>query len=793
MDGIFVPYLPTALWIFASALTILVLLVYFGHHWHFRNRRSALIEDEKKAATLASQIAIYEADEKAIRESIEIQRSELDRLISERETQEKLRAHLADLDQQCATKEEECRSLRKDAGELENQLHTHSERLESLKKQALTLEEKRGQADQIEKRLCDNEMKLEEMNAILKEGAVAKIEFEVLLQKRAALESQIDQLKSDLETAKIETNTQIEMARQAQQDASEIKEKVNLEKRKNEDLEFQNSKLSTTMADLKNKVGDLEAKREHAEALDQRLADLTEKAADARKELQILAREEVRLQNLIAEKITLESKIEDLKKQTEMAREAKKNFSNDVRKMDEEIQNRRNKLQTIQNQLSVFLAQQNERKSEVHTLEIQKSNLENKIGELEEQRNALAKKPDVDEQESYSDLIKGEVECLSIKRFSGANKNTDEFSALAELKEELKNEGFHFSDRVVNAFHTSLKCHHINPLTVLAGVSGTGKTLLPVKYAKRMGMHSLIMAVQPRWDSPQDMFGFYNYLEKTYKATDLARALIRMDPYNYPSKDFPDMASASDRMLMVLLDEMNLAKTEYYFSEFLSKLELRRLVNNPENEVDRTDAEVVLDTGPGISNRFKIWIEKNVLFVGTMNEDETTQSLSDKVLDRSNVLRFGRPTGSVNPRENNRENHRSGYLSMSTWEKWIKPFDPQAPWMGDVNQWISALNNALEKVGRPFGYRVQEVIGTYIANYPEVDEINFRLAFADQVEQKIIPKLRGIDSMEEKSQTALGEISQVIEQLDDEKLGKTFQAASEDKTTGLFIWPGVTR
>ena len=124
----------------------------------------------------------------------------------------------------------------------------------------------------------------------------------------------------------------------------------------------------------------------------------------------------------------------------------------------------------------------------------------------------------------------------------------------------------------MTAFHTALKINDTSQLTVLAGVSGTGKSLLPRRYAEAMGMHFLPIAVEPRWDSPQDLLGFYNYIEKRYRATDLARSLVHMDPYNTST-----LAEGAfrDQMMLVLLDEMNLARVEYYFSEFLSRLETR--------------------------------------------------------------------------------------------------------------------------------------------------------------------------------------------------------------------------
>jgi 5-methylcytosine-specific restriction endonuclease McrBC GTP-binding regulatory subunit McrB len=107
-------------------------------------------------------------------------------------------------------------------------------------------------------------------------------------------------------------------------------------------------------------------------------------------------------------------------------------------------------------------------------------------------------------------------------------------------------------------------------------------------------------ALWSRTDSPQDLFGFYNYLEHKYKATDVARTLVRMDKYNFNPGDFPSLEGTkrADRMLLILLDEMNLARIEYYFSEFLSKLEVRQSVSNPDDLAQRSPAEIELEIGP---------------------------------------------------------------------------------------------------------------------------------------------------------------------------------------------------
>ncbi|MEX0741612.1 MAG: hypothetical protein WD079_02370, partial [Phycisphaeraceae bacterium] len=92
-------------------------------------------------------------------------------------------------------------------------------------------------------------------------------------------------------------------------------------------------------------------------------------------------------------------------------------------------------------------------------------------------------------------------------------RDEDESSCLAHVTQYMKDLGLIFPQRLLHAFHTAVKVNEVSPLVVLAGISGTGKSELARRYSEAMGMHFLNLAVQPRWDSPQDMFGFFNYLE----------------------------------------------------------------------------------------------------------------------------------------------------------------------------------------------------------------------------------------------------------------------------------------
>jgi hypothetical protein len=557
---------------------------------------------------------------------------------------------------------------------------------------------------------------------------------------------------------------------------------------------------------MQREIGDLDGKRAEAQTMESRLAELKFQLEEVRnqiaRELEGPRKEKAELtviietlrqeQHALERSVErLEQKIDDLKLSSKNAQEEADRHNQVARKAIQEAERAERHVSELQMKKQRLEMESNELIARKTVLKQQVLGLEKQLGHGPEK--------DGDPLAAYKDLLYKEPLCLRGDMFRGKWNEQEESTSLQRVKNALQSEGLIFPRRIIDAFHTSLKCHDINPITVLAGVSGTGKTLLPVRYAEIMGIHRLVMAVQPRWDSPQDMFGFYNYLEKEYKATELSRALVRMDPYNYPEGQFPLLKSewARDRLLLVLMDEMNLARTEYYFSEFLSRLELRRTVNDPSIPTNRSEAEIELDAGPGM-HRFRLWVGQNVFFVGTMNEDETTQTLSDKVLDRANVLRFGKPDENVragNIIGINQATASEKYLPFDQWKKWRRKFIEDANYYNPVSDWTMRLNAALNRVGRPFGFRVLQAIGQYVANYPRVeDSERYKLAFADQVEQKIIPKIRGIDLSTDNANECLDEVGAIIAELDDRDLNSAFESArNESRMVGMFQWRGVTR
>jgi hypothetical protein len=314
-----------------------------------------------------------------------------------------------------------------------------------------------------------------------------------------------------------------------------------------------------------------------------------------------------------------------------------------------------------------------------------------------------------------------------------------------------------------------------------------------------MGIHFLPIPVQPRWDGPQDLLGFFNYLEGSYKATELSRALVQFDRHE---RDWysDEIEFLDTRLLMVLMDEMNLARVEYYFSEFLSRLESRREIGEDDNASDRKKAEIVLDVGRTIagdetSDAGRVLAGSNVLFVGTMNEDESTLALSDKVIDRANVMRFGRPPRQSDlptPRDEPNARRSASPLPFEVWTDWLK-LGRRRELPDLVPDTINEINDHLARIGRPFGYRPQLAIEAYVRQYPGRSNEDINMALADQIEQRVMPKLRGLDLSEDDAKKTIEGIQDIAQRLGDKPLVEAIARGMRAHGGHLFAWMGVER
>lgn len=244
-----------------------------------------------------------------------------------------------------------------------------------------------------------------------------------------------------------------------------------------------------------------------------------------------------------------------------------------------------------------------------------------------------------------------------------------------------------------------------------------------------------VVAVKSDWTDPRGLLGYRNPITGEYVQTDALRLLL-------------DATAGPDEPFILILDEMNLARVEYYFSDFLSAMELTGGAISL--YADTTDIE---EAAPDVPPRLQF--PPNVLVIGTVNIDETTFMFSPKVLDRANVLVF-------NDVDVQRFFALGGEAASSTFRLASGDLDPAvfaaraaanaqalqaARGFQPFSEAIIEVFSLLESEGRHFGYRVLTEITTFVGLALELvdgsDESAWRTAFDLQLVQKVLPKLSG--------------------------------------------------
>ena len=265
----------------------------------------------------------------------------------------------------------------------------------------------------------------------------------------------------------------------------------------------------------------------------------------------------------------------------------------------------------------------------------------------------------------------------------------DDFSNISEVISHVQaylfDKGIMYRRSVLENFFTLLSTRD---LIVLAGDSGSGKTSLVKSFAEAIGGKSYIIPVKPNWTSSEDLLGYYNPIEQSYLSTPFLDAILEAEK----NPDVP---------YLICLDEMNLARVEYYFADFLSLLEERTqtiriplysktesshlvseaknflaLINVAKKSLNKQGVESFVEMlqdedlnrklhdlcgfkdgdsllkyhtrlrkafDSYVNNPSELTLPDNVFFIGAINVDETTHYLSPKILDRAHVVRFVNP------------------------------------------------------------------------------------------------------------------------------------------------------
>lgn len=350
---------------------------------------------------------------------------------------------------------------------------------------------------------------------------------------------------------------------------------------------------------------------------------------------------------------------------------------------------------------------------------------------------------------------------------SKGSRNHLESDLLTHVQQSVRARGYYFSDETIANYHISLKTR---PFVILAGLSGTGKSKLTQLYAEALGciagQNYMRIAVRPNWTDDRYLLGYYNAVAGCWVSE--------------PTLDFLlNAESHADHLHFMCLDEMNLAKVEHYFSQFLSAFEEelpeQRIISLYSQRLG-VNAKQTEETAPQ-NTPHRVCLTRNLFFVGTINVDETTQHLSDKVIDRANTIEFydvdfGKvPTRSMPPAPLEMRTDDFHQMVVHT------PDERYRSRIGEINDLLKPMRQSI-------GYRVMREVELYLAN--SRDLLKIEDAFDIQVRQRILPRVRGNRLIQKPLETLLQycEAQQLTRST--QKLAEMKERLDQDGITSFF-------
>lgn len=277
-----------------------------------------------------------------------------------------------------------------------------------------------------------------------------------------------------------------------------------------------------------------------------------------------------------------------------------------------------------------------------------------------------------------------------------------ESGSCEQLIDAVNRSGYIFTPEQVATYLTAVRT---KPFVILAGVSGTGKTHLPITLAKSTGSDYFVCSVRPDWTDSSSLLGY----------TDIQGDFHPGMLLEYARKAMSD----PNREYFFLLDEMNLARVEYYLSDVLSKMETMDV----DAATGRLSSEPLM---PNITGYDDIVLPSNLCFVGSINMDESTQPISKKVLDRAFVIDFNEVDLTI------AQMPAAGPVQTLQWssEEWGADRKPLFGTIGldssefdAVTRKLSDVNDVMRMGGFNFGYRLRNEICAFIANAKNIDTV----------------------------------------------------------------------
>ncbi|MCA0984294.1 AAA family ATPase [Halobacillus yeomjeoni] len=296
------------------------------------------------------------------------------------------------------------------------------------------------------------------------------------------------------------------------------------------------------------------------------------------------------------------------------------------------------------------------------------------------------------------------------------------------IHEYIQAEGLHYQEEEVKSLYLSLKT---KPFVILSGISGTGKTKIVEKFAASLGATEengrfTLIPVRPDWSDGSDLIGFED-IKGEFKPGPFTKVLMEAE-------------QNLDKPYFILLDEMNLARVEYYFSDLLSVMESRK-------RIDGRTVTSEIPTPESYPNR--VIIPENVYIIGTVNMDETTHPFSSKVLDRANTMEFNDVALDAFPNfyevKDNPEAVVSNELLKPQFLSLKDAFNDHHEIIKSTTKLLMDVNEILSRNNSHFGYRIRDEICFFMIYNNESQLMEPNEAFDRQLLQKVLPKLNGSD------------------------------------------------
>jgi DNA polymerase III delta prime subunit len=308
---------------------------------------------------------------------------------------------------------------------------------------------------------------------------------------------------------------------------------------------------------------------------------------------------------------------------------------------------------------------------------------------------------------------------------------------IEQVKDYIAARGFNYPQGLIENFYLSLKT---KPFVLLAGISGTGKTKLAQLFAEAIGCtpennRLQIIPVRPDWSDPSDLLG-YKDLDGNFRPGPMIDIIERANQNpSYPH--------------FVCLDEMNLARVEYYFSDLLSTIETRKQM------ADGIKSAVLLEedyfkTKADKEQYAGLRIPDNLYLIGTVNMDETTHPFSKKVLDRANTIEFSevelanfnlsqQQVEALGDVENNFL--APDYLTLNDCA------EEKRELINQVVERLQEVNEILKLDNLHVGYRVRDEVCFYMIYNQRQQLLDFDAAIDYQLQQKILPRIQGSSNL----------------------------------------------